>query len=205
VTVPFGARRSGNGRHMAMRGVEEHPSGLVYRTELFTPEEEAGLLERFRTLDTAPVVMRGVPSRRQVRHFGVGYDFDSWATTPAEPIPDYLLGLRARAGEVAAVPPATFAEALVTRYPPGATIGWHRDAAAFGPVVVGISLGSDAVLRFQRRAARGERRVHEQPVARRSAYVLAGAARSAWQHSVPAVGEERWSVTFRQVRGHRPA
>jgi alkylated DNA repair dioxygenase AlkB len=57
------------------------------------------------------------------------------------------------------------------------------------------------VMRFQRRASGGERRVFEQPLAKRSAYVLAGAARSAWQHSVPAVKQERWSVTFRQVRG----
>lgn len=185
---------------MAMRGVEERPAGLVYRTELITPQEESALLDRFAALATEPVVMRGVASRRRIRHFGVVYDFDSWDTAPAEPIPSYLLGLRTVAGEVAGVDPSTFVEALVTSYPPGATIGWHRDATAFGPVVVGVSLGSDAVMRFQRRAAGGERRVFELPLARRSAYVLAGAARWVWQHSIPSVRHERWSVTFRQLR-----
>lgn len=56
-------------------------------------------------------------------------------------------------------------------------------------------------MRFQRRAAGGERReVFEQPLERRSGYVLSGAARSAWQHSIPAVAQERYSVTFRTVR-----
>lgn len=88
---------------------------------------------------------------------------------------------------------------LLTRYAPGDGIGWHRDATAFGPVVIGVSLTGDAVMRFQRRVG-GERRVFEQPLARRSAYVLAAAARSAWQHSVPAVSGLRYSVTFRSVR-----
>ena len=185
---------------MAMRGVEEAPAGLVYEPLLLGSTEEADLLARFAGLATDPVVMHGVASRRQVRHFGVGYDFDSWGTTTAEPIPGYLLTLRERAASLAGVEAESFVEALVTRYPPGAGIGWHRDATAFGPVVVGVSLGADAVMRFQRRAAGGERRVFEQPLARRSAYVLVGAARSAWQHSVPPVRQERWSVTFRQLR-----
>ena len=188
-----------------MRGVEERPSGLLYRPDVVTTGEEAELLGWFASLDTEPVIMHGVASRRQVRHFGVGYDFSSWGTTAAEPIPEELLELRARAGSIAGLQPSVFVEALVTWYPPGATIGWHRDAAAFGPTVVGVSLCSDSVMRFQRRAADGQRRVFEQPLARRSAYVLAGAARAAWQHSVPPVREERWSVTFRQLRRGRRA
>lgn len=183
-----------------MRGVLERPAGLRYEAELVTAGEESDLLARFGTLSLEPVVMHGVASRRLVGHFGVGYDFDSTGALPAEPIPDYLGWLRERAALLAGTAPASFVEALVTCYPPGATIGWHRDAQVFGPVVVGVSLGSDAVMRFQRRAAGGERRVFEQALARRSAYVLTGAARATWQHSVPPVKEERWSVTFRQLR-----
>jgi alkylated DNA repair protein (DNA oxidative demethylase) len=29
--------------------------------------------------------------------------------------------------------------------------------------------------------------------------VLTGAARWTWQHSIPPVAEDRWSVTFRQL------
>jgi alkylated DNA repair protein (DNA oxidative demethylase) len=190
---------------MAMRGVQERPAGLTYRADLVGPAEESSLLDWCRALATEPVVMHGVESRRRVRHFGVHYDAASWRTVPTDPVPDVLLGLREAAASVADVQPTTLAEALVTCYPPGAGIGWHRDAQAFGPVVVGVSLGAHAVMRFQRTAAGGERWVFEQALAPRSVYVLSGAARSAWQHSVPAVKDERWSVTFRQLRGRRDA
>lgn len=38
--------------------------------------------------------------------------------------------------------PEALAQVLVTRYPAGSVIGWHRNAPAFGPTVVGLSLGS---------------------------------------------------------------
>ena len=184
---------------MAMRGVVEQPAGLTYREGLIAVEEEAALLERFADLEVTPLVMHGVPSRRLTRHFGVGYDFDARGTREVEPIPGYLLDLRARAADIAGVDTESFVEALISFYPPGATIGWHKDVLAFGGVVVGISLGSACAMRFQRTAAGGERRVFEQPLAPRSAYVLTGAARWTWQHSIPPVAADRWSVTFRQL------
>jgi alkylated DNA repair dioxygenase AlkB len=40
-------------------------------------------------------------------------------------------------------------------------------------------------------------------LAPRSIYVLSGAARSQWQHSIPAVERLRYSITFRTVREGR--
>ncbi|MEV1332986.1 hypothetical protein AB0J20_25830 [Micromonospora costi] len=54
----------------------------------------------------------------------------------------------------AGVPADSLAQALVTRYPPGAVVGGHRDASAFGPTVAGLSPGSACLLGFQR--GRGE-------------------------------------------------
>ena len=75
-----------------------------------------------------------VPGRR------VEYGYESWQLAPAEPLPQSLEWLRERCAEFASIASAAFAQTLVTRYPPGATIGWHRDASVFGPVVVGVSL-----------------------------------------------------------------
>ena len=87
---------------------------------------------------------------------------------------------------------------LVQRYPPGSTIGWHRDAPAFG-TVVGVSLGGSSRLRFQR--GKGDaRRVWEVELEPRSGYVLGGAARSSWEHSIPPTKELRYSITFRTLR-----
>ena len=91
---------------------------------------------------------------------------------------------------------------LVLRYPPGAGIGWHRDRPAFGPEVVGISLLAASVMKLRPvGATRGGVRVTLAP---RSAYVLAGPARSEWEHHVPPVASLRYSVTFRTLRAAHP-
>jgi hypothetical protein len=48
------------------------------------------------------------------------------------------------------------AEMLVTTYPAGAGIGWHRDAPQFG-VVIGVSVLGACRFRFQRGDRRGAR------------------------------------------------
>lgn len=183
-----------------MRGVVEEPAGLAYHDDFLSRAEETRLLDHFASMDFEPVVMRGQAARRTVRHFGYGYDFESWRLQDAEPLPTYLEEIRARAASLANRSADHFRQGLVTRYPAGASIGWHKDATAFGSVVLGVSLASGCVMRFQRTAAGGERRVFEQPLAPRSAYVLAGAARTVWQHSIPSVPELRYSITFRSVR-----
>ena len=172
--------------------------------EFVTEEEERSLVAGFDAGAFEEVRMRGQTARRTVRHFGHRYDYEGWRVVPADPLPDSVAWLRDRAAALAGVEATEFTETLVTRYPPGAGIGWHRDAPLFGPKVVGVSLLAPCRMRFQRRTA-DVRRVHELALAPRSVYVLAGAARWSWQHSIPAVAELRYSVTFRTVvRTGRP-
>ena len=183
-----------------MRGVPERPDGLAYRPDLLDAAEERDLLAALEDLPLHEVRMHGQVARRTVRHFGFDYGYESWRLTPTDPLPEWLRELRARCAAFARLASDDLAQTLVTRYPPGATIGWHRDAPMFGPVVVGVSLRSACVMRFQRRVG-DERRVYEQELAPRSAYVLSGDARAAWQHSIPPVPDLRWSITYRTVRG----
>jgi alkylated DNA repair protein (DNA oxidative demethylase) len=180
------------------RARQEEPEGLVYQPELVTPAEEEALLEQMASLRFDPIVMHGREARRTARHYGLGYDYGARTPEPGEPIPDWLEPARARAAEIGGRSPEDFVEALVQRYPVGATIGWHRDAPAFG-IVVGISLQAASRLRFQRGKGDG-RRVWELLLEPRSGYVLAGAARNTWQHSIPAAKELRFSITFRTLR-----
>lgn len=182
-----------------MRGEHREPEGLIVEPDVLSPQEESLLLDRLDSLDYDTVELRGQVARRTVRLFGYGYDFTNRTVMPADPIPDWLLGLRNRCGQLADVAPGAFVHALVNRYTPGATIGWHRDAPPFGPTVVGVSLGAEAEMRFQRRI-KGTRWVWQQPLPRRSGYVLSGPARSAWEHSVPAGEALRYSITFRTLR-----
>ena len=178
------------------------PEGFLYVDDVLSEQEESGLLHQVEGLDFSAVVMHGVAARRTTRHYGYGYEFQSQALTEADPLPDWLVELRDRVAASTGEEPAQFVEALVTRYPPGATMGWHRDAPGFGDVVLGVSLGARCRLRFQR--GKGpDRVVAEQLLEPRSVYALKGAARWLWQHSIPAVKETRYSVTFRTLRRPR--
>jgi DNA oxidative demethylase len=180
------------------RAPSEEPQGLVLRPEALRPEEEASLVERLDALRFDPIVMHGQAARRTARHYGLGYDYESRTPRPGEPVPDWLLPVRARAAELAGEDPDALVEVLVQRYPPGSTIGWHRDAPAF-ETVIGVSLAGGCRLRFQRGTG-DARRVWEVTLDPRSGYVLAGAARWSWQHSIPATKELRYSVTFRTLK-----
>jgi alkylated DNA repair protein (DNA oxidative demethylase) len=153
----------------------------------------------FEELDWQPIVIRGQAARRTARHYGLDYDYESRTPMEGEPVPDWLLPARALAAEFAGFDPDELAEILVQRYPPGSTIGWHRDAPAFD-AVIGLSLGGFSRMRFQR--GKGDaREVFEIGLEPRSGYVLADEVRWKWQHSIPATREERYSITFRTLRG----
>jgi alkylated DNA repair dioxygenase AlkB len=171
----------------------------VYRPEVVPESEERPLLEIFAGLEFDPIVMRGQTARRTARHYGYSYEYESGRAEPGEPLPEWLITLRAQAAAVAELPAAELAEALVQRYPAGSTMGWHRDAPMFG-TVVGVSLGGASRMRFQRKPKGGGREVYELVLEPRSVYVLAGSVRWAWQHSIPPTKELRYSVTFRTLR-----
>ena len=175
------------------------PEGLVYRPGFLSSSEERDLLGSIEQLDFQEIRMRGQTARRTAGHFGYDYDYEGYGRlVPGDPLPPWLAALRDRCARLGALEPEKLAQALVQRYPPGATIGWHRDAPMFG-TVVGVSLASICRMRFQR--GRGdERETFEVELEPRSAYVLAGAARNAWQHSIPPTKSLRYSVTFRTLR-----
>jgi alkylated DNA repair dioxygenase AlkB len=173
------------------------PDGFLHRPGFLAPEEEATLRARLRTLDYGEVRMRGQVARRRVASFGHAYGYVARALRPGPPLPPFLARLRDEAAPLAGLPPDALAMAAVNRYPPGAGIGWHRDAPVFG-VVVGVSLGGPARLQLRDGGPPGARLEIE--LAPGDAYVLSGDARWSWQHQVPPVREERFAVTFRTVR-----
>jgi alkylated DNA repair protein (DNA oxidative demethylase) len=175
------------------------PSGLVYQPGFLTCPEERQVLAVLEAMEFHPVTMHGRTARRTVRHYGLDYGYESWTLVPTDPLPHELEWLRERAAALGDLDPGEFAQTLVSRYPPGATIGWHRDAPLFGAKVVGVSLASACRMRFQR--GKGDaRRVAEVTLEPRSAYVLSGAARFAWQHSIPPTKALRYSITFRTLK-----
>jgi DNA oxidative demethylase len=174
------------------------PEGFAYHPAVIDEAAERVLLTHVRALEFGDVVMRGVTARRRVVQFGWRYSFDARALSEGPAVPDYLRDLQGLAGSLADVAPADLSEVLVTEYPAGATIGWHRDAPPFG-IVVGVSLLSACRFRF-RRTVNGRTDRADVELAPRSAYVLRGPARSEWQHSIPPTTAVRYSITFRTLR-----
>jgi hypothetical protein len=176
------------------------PDGFHYRPDFITPAEEATLAAAIEDVTFSTFEMRGVVARRRVAFFGEAYDRGH-----AEPLPAFLCPLRAAVGAWARVEPDAFAMALINEYPPGAPIGWHRDAPQYG-VVAGVSLLTPCRMKFRpyvspgRPAVRVRRATHEITLQPRSAYLMTGTARSEYEHHIPAVGALRYSITFRTLR-----
>jgi DNA oxidative demethylase len=174
------------------------PPGLRYAADLISTQEEAELLASLEDVEVAPFRFQGWEGKRETASFGWAYDFEGGGLARAAPMPAFLLGLRDRAARFAGVEAQALAHTLIIRYGPDAGIGWHRDRPVFGEVI-GVSLGSAAALRLRLRTPGGFKRC-ALPLPPRSAYLLTGAARHDWEHSILPTGQTRWSVTFRTLR-----
>jgi alkylated DNA repair dioxygenase AlkB len=184
------------------------PEGFAYRADFIDAAEESALLDRIAAVEFRTFEMHGVVAKRRVAFFGQAYD----QTTEAAAMPGFLLPVRARLAGWAGVDADAFAMALLNAYPPGAPIGWHRDAPQYD-VIAGVSLGSASRMKFRPYVSRvaprdagprePRRASHEITLEPRSAYLIAGAARAQFEHSIPPVAAERYSITFRTLRPQR--
>jgi alkylated DNA repair dioxygenase AlkB len=192
------------------------PDGFQYRGNFITSDEEAMLAGEIGRVEFSNFEMRGVVARRRVAFFGSSYDSGG---TSSPPMPAFLSPLRDKVAAWANLDADAFAMALINEYPPGAPIGWHRDAPQYD-IVAGISLLSSCRMKFRPyvRERRGRHEpegtatardsgtdrwrtaTHEITVERRSAYLMTATSRSAFEHHIPAVTALRYSITFRTLR-----
>jgi alkylated DNA repair dioxygenase AlkB len=181
----------------------ELPEGFRYQPELITGEEEQALIGGLSTLAFKAFEFHGFLGKRRVVSFGWRYDFNGGGLGRAETLPAFLRPLRDRAAAFARVAPDGLEHVMVSQYPPGAGIGWHRDRPDFDKVI-GVSLAAPGLFRLRRRREGGFDRA-ALTVEPRSAYLIDGPARREWEHSIPPVAALRYSVTFRTLRpGRRP-
>jgi len=171
--------------------------GLRTCPDIIDRDEEATLIERIDATDPTPFKFQGWTGKRLTTSFGWAYDFEAGRPVAAEPLPEWLLPIRDRAGQFARLDPSLLIQALLIRYDPGAGIGWHRDRPLYEDVI-GISLGEFATMRFRRRRGDGFERASAQ-LEPRAAYHLSGPARHEWEHSIVEMERPRWSITFRSL------
>jgi alkylated DNA repair dioxygenase AlkB len=114
----------------------------------------------------------------------------------ADPIPEWLGSIIEKV-EAFGGPGTRIGQVLCTEYDVGVGIGWHREKPHFDRVF-GLSLGSACQFRFRRAAyTKWERFTLE--ARPRSIYMMSGPSREVWEHSIPAVEAQRYSITFRTM------
>lgn len=199
--LEFGLRDSGFGNSRV-------PTGFEYRPDFISEAEEQALLRDIAELSFSRVEMHGGVARRRTAHFGWTYGYDARSTEPGPSIPAFLMPLRERVAQWMDIPPDALSEALVTEYPEGAPIGWHRDAPTFEDIA-GVSLAAPCRMKFRpyvspkdlpARKEGPRRTTHEIELAARSAYLIRGSARREFEHSIPPAPRLRYSITYRTMR-----
>jgi hypothetical protein len=75
--------------------------GLAYRHGVIDADEETALISLIDAQPLSPFRFQGWLGKRLTASFGWAYDFDTGSFDRAEPIPDWLLPIRARAAAFA--------------------------------------------------------------------------------------------------------
>jgi alkylated DNA repair dioxygenase AlkB len=185
------------------------PPGMRYETEFLSQAEEQHWIAFAQSLPLKEMNYKGYTAKRRVVSFGGKYDYVRNRLDEAPPIPRELDPLQEKVAAWLGVAPDAFTQVLVAEYREGTPLGWHRDVPDFEDVV-GVSLLSDAVMRFRPYPPHSSTthspkkadilKITVQP---RSIYLLRGPARWEWQHSVAPTRTLRYSITFRTPSGRR--
>lgn len=180
---------------------EELPEGFLYQPGFLSESEESELLRTIESLEFGAYDFRGYIAKRRVVAYGGGYESGPRRMAIADKtIPEFLSEIREHAAAVAGMGAGEIVQAMVTEYSAGTPIGWHRDSPQF-ETIIGISLLSSCRLRLK--PYKGEGKIISVLLEPRSIYVMRGAARWNFQHSIPAVKELRYSITLRTLSRKR--
>jgi alkylated DNA repair dioxygenase AlkB len=172
------------------------PEGLRYAAEFISSATERELIARIAALPLRPFQFGQYEGKRRVASFGFRYDYTLGRLQDAEPIPGWLTPIIEKV-ESFDGPSTQIRQVLCTEYDTGVGIGWHRDKPHFDRVF-GLSLGSACKFRFRKAEGKKWRRF-TLDAAPRSLYMMSGASRQNWEHSIPAVEQPRYSITFRTM------
>jgi alkylated DNA repair dioxygenase AlkB len=177
------------------------PEGLRYQPGFVDASTEAELIARIETLPLQPFQFGAYEGKRRVASFGFRYDYSLRKLQEAHPIPGWLTSVIRSVEEFGGLPTGSVAQVLCTEYDAGVGIGWHRDKPHFDEIF-GLSLKSPCKFRFRRPA--GDKWERFTLIAEpRSLYMMSGESRQVWEHSIPAVEQRRYSITFRTMRNDK--
>ncbi len=177
------------------------PEGFRYLPDFITEDEEQQLVDEISKVELHTFTFQGYEAKRKVASFGFDWNFEKQALLKGKEIPEVFTPLIDKVASYLILEREKLAEFLITEYPVGSVINWHRDAPPFD-LIAGISLLSDCTFRLRPfdKAKQTKSATLSFPVHRRSLYVIEGVSRTEWQHSIAAVNKVRYSITLRTLR-----
>lgn len=177
------------------------PRGFSYVPDFITVAEELELLKEISKIELHTFTFQGYEAKRRVASFGYDYSFEDRSLSRGLEIPVAFGDLIDKVAQQTGIEKTSFRELLITEYPFGSVINWHRDAFPFESIA-GISLAAPCTFRLRphkkEKQARGS--VIALSVQPRSLYTLQGEARTDWQHSTLPVKSRRYSITLRTLK-----
>jgi alkylated DNA repair dioxygenase AlkB len=181
--------------------VTRFPEGFSYFPGFLNKEEEGELMKEILKIDLHPMIFQGFEARRKTQSFGFDYSFDHRRLSKGKEIPEAFHFLMEKVAGLIAIAFNEFKELLITEYPPGAVINWHRDAPPFD-LIAGVSLLTPCTFRLRPhdKTKQNRKAIISFTVEPRSLYMLHGPVRTDWQHSIAPVTETRYSITLRTLR-----
>lgn len=177
------------------------PKGFMYRPDFLTVDEEEYWLGVIAGMELRPMIFHGYEAKRKVASFGYDWNFENRILTKGKPMPAVFQPLIRKASATFMLREDSIGELLITEYPVGSVINWHRDAPPFDRII-GISLLSDCSFRLRPydRSKQNRKALCWLTVKRRSAYLIQEEARYEWEHSTAPVSSARYSITLRTLR-----
>ena len=176
------------------------PAGFKYIPDFISRDEENYLINIILNTELHTFNFQGFEAKRRVASFGYDWSFDKRILKKGKEIPASFQPVIVKVARQLSIKEESFAELLITEYPVGSVINWHRDAPPFG-VIAGISLNTDCKFRLRpyEKSKQGRSSIISIPVMRRSLYVMQDDSRSGWEHSVAPVKDVRYSITLRTL------
>lgn len=146
------------------------PEGLFLQHNVITLEKEAKIIS---WLDSRPW---STELSRRTQHYGYIYNYKGKGLATGPVFEGPILEISQMIQKSGLMNPA---QCIVNEYYRNQCIAPHIDNLVFGPVIMGLSIGSDGVMIFKRNS-----KTFECFLPRRSLIMLSGPARYEWKHGI---------------------
>jgi alkylated DNA repair dioxygenase AlkB len=177
-----------------------YPPGFYYFDDFISEAEEKYMLELVSSYELGNMKFHEYEAKRKVASFGYGWSFTEQKLVKERDIPTEFNFLEEKLSAMADLANQPIQQFLITEYPKGSVINWHRDAPPYKSIA-GISLLADCI--FKLRPYKKEKQNRSSTVAltvkRRSLYLMTGISRTEWEHCTSPVKQTRLSLTFRTL------